>query len=237
MTMNLIASCAAALASRGEEGLMAALFDRLGVAAGYCVEFGAKGHGPTWHLRHTLGWKALLLDAAPSDDPAIVNACVTAENINELFAAQRVPHNLDFLCIDIDSNDYWVWRALDAARFQPRVVCIEYNCFFPPDVAVTVAYNPDLVYQRTRYYGASAAALYKLAQSKGYGLVCVQGFMNMFFVRNELLAPDEQNVPLEAVFHHPVEIEAFARQQGYSWRPSWIKAPPPDLTVEKWVHV
>ena len=233
---DLINQCAEALAARGEEGLIAGLFARLGTAPGYCIEFGAKGHGPTWYLRHTLGWQALLMDAA-SDDPSIVSARVTAENVNDLFSQYQVPREFDFLSIDIDSNDYWVWKAIDAARFNPRVVCIEYNCFFAPDVAVTVAYDPQLTYRQTRYYGASAAALCKLAQSKGYSLVCVEGFMNLYFVRTDLLAPGERDVPLPKLFHHPVDIESFARQQGYPWRPTWIKAPPPDLTAEKWVYV
>lgn len=233
----MIDQCAKTLATHGEAALIRFIFKQLGTATRYCVEFGAKGRGPTWDLRHSLEWQALLIDANAEPDSQIIRANVTAENINDLFAAYHVPTNFDFLCIDIDGNDFWVWKALDNTRFSPRVVCIEYNCFFPPDVAVTVPYDPDRVYKNDRYYGASAAALYKLASGMGYSLICVEGFINLFFVRNDLLATNEQNIPLSRLFHHPVDIEAFAKQQGYTWRPSWINAPPPDFNAEKWVLV
>ncbi len=235
--MSLIGECARALDAGGEPAMLAALFDRLRVASGFCVEFGAKGRGPTWSLRQAPGWKALLMDCESHDDPAIVTARVTAENIDDLFSEHGVPPDFDFLSIDIDGNDYWVWKALDASRFHPKAVCIEYNCFFPPTLAVTVPYDPQRVYRRDRYYGASAAALYKLARSKGYSLICVVGFMNLLFVRNDLLTPEEQHVPLERIFVHPVDIEDFARRQGFNWRPSWIDAPPPDLKNERWIEV
>ena len=235
--MNVSQQCEQLLTASGEEALVSFLADRFGRNPGFCVEFGAKGHGPTWTLRHVLKWNALLMDAAGDSDRAIIQAVVTAENINTLFAEHGVPSEFDFLSIDIDGNDYWVWKALDEKRFRPRIVCIEYNCFFAPDVSVTLPYDMNRPYRKTRYYGASAAAMNKLAQSKGYSLVCVQGFMNLFFVLSELLPAAEQNPPLSQLFHHPVDVEAIAVQQGFNWRPTWINAPVPDLEVENWVHV
>ncbi|MDD2236492.1 MAG: hypothetical protein PHG65_04715 [Kiritimatiellae bacterium] len=234
---NTPQQCGQILAASGEEALVSFLAERFGQNPGFCVEFGAKGHGPTWALRHVLMWNALLMDMAGDSDPTITKAAVTAENIHALFAEHGVPSEFDFLAIDIDGNDYWVWKALDEKRFSPRMVCIEYNCFFAPDVSVTLPYDLNRTYGKTRYYGASAAALYNLAQAKGYSLVCVEWFMNLFFVRNDLLAPEEQNLPLERLFQHPVDVELIAQQQGFNWRPSWINASPPDLEMEKWVRV
>jgi hypothetical protein len=102
---------------------------------------------------------------------------------------------------------------------------------------VTLPYDPNRIYQKTRYYGASAAALYRLAQSKGYALVCVEWFMNLFFVRKDLLPENERQIPLDQLFNHPVDVEAICHQQGFNWKPSWLNAAPPDLKVENWIHV
>ena len=46
---------------------------------------------------------------------------------------------IDLLSIDIDGNDYWVWKAIE--RYVPRVVIVEYNVFFLPETAKTIAYD------------------------------------------------------------------------------------------------
>ena len=75
---------------------------------------------------------------------------------------------LDFLSIDIDGNDYWVWEALTAC--SPRVVALEYNWLFGPERAVTIPYDPSSASTRSgrvRYRGASLAALAHLATAQG----------------------------------------------------------------------
>ena len=44
--------------------------------------------------------------------------------------------------IDVDGNDYWIWRALEA--FRPRVVVIEYNGDLDPTVPRVMPYDPRL---------------------------------------------------------------------------------------------
>lgn len=96
---------------------------------------------------------------------------------------------IDLLSIDIDGNDYWVWKAMTAIR--PRVVVIEYNSSFGPDRSVTVAYDPSFrryeKHPSGLYYGASLQALNKLAAQKGYFLAgCDSAGVNAFFVRDDL---------------------------------------------------
>ncbi|MCP5066732.1 MAG: FkbM family methyltransferase [bacterium] len=167
------------------------IFESIGTGKCSFVEFGAKDGlavSNTANLRLNHGWTGLLLDAAASDDdPLVKRAFVTAENINDLFAEHGVPERLDLLSIDIDGNDYWVWKALD--RFTPRVVVVEYNIFFRPDDARTMPYDPDHVWQDDScYHGASLAALRKLGNEKGYALVHTDSWApNAFFVlRSEL---------------------------------------------------
>lgn len=175
----------------GEDGVLQHLFDELGAKNQYFVEFGAKdgmfvSNSANLRLHH--GWKGLLLDAAAKPgDPLVTSAFVTAENVNDLFAEHGVPEVFDLLSIDIDGNDYWVWKALD--RFTPRVVVIEYNIFFAHDDARTMPYNPDHRWEEgSAYHGASLAALRKLGDEKGYALVHTDSWApNAFFVlRSEL---------------------------------------------------
>ncbi len=41
-----------------------------------------------------------------------LHAWVWPGNIEYLLEAGRVPKDLDLLAIDIDSNDYWVWKVI-----------------------------------------------------------------------------------------------------------------------------
>ena len=111
----------------------------------------------TANLRLHHGWQGLLMDGDPAesaegaesveaaesaegiefaapnlhaDETAarVRKEIITGENINELLARYHVPKSFDLLSIDIDGNDYWVWKALEG--YLPRVVLIEYNIFF-----------------------------------------------------------------------------------------------------------
>ena len=68
-----------------------------------------------------------------ADGDLVRQAFVDAENVNSLFAQYGVPKQFDLLSIDIDGNDYWVWKAIE--DFTPRVVVIEYNIYFGTDRA------------------------------------------------------------------------------------------------------
>ena len=43
---------------------------------------------------------------------------------------------IDLLSIDIDGNDYHVWKAIDV--INPRVVVIEYNAKFTPHFVLQI---------------------------------------------------------------------------------------------------
>jgi len=98
-----------------------------------------------------------------------------------------VPKNFDLLSIDVDFNDYWVWKAVK--DYFPRVISIEYNACYPPTESKTVPYDSHGKWdKRTNYFGASLLALVKLGLSKGYTLVgCDSNGINAFFVKNELV--------------------------------------------------
>ena len=108
---------------------------------------------------------------------------MTAENVNDLISGCGLSGPIDLLSLDIDGMDYWVWRAISAV--QPRVVVCEYQNPVPPDLALTVPYDPkfSIATFADDFRGASLKAMVNLGKTKGYRLVGTNrlGF-NAFFV-------------------------------------------------------
>lgn len=173
----------------GEDGILDAIFFKVGTLNKFYVEFGVQDGTEcnTRYLREEKGWTGLLMDNEGTDSGEIKKEFISVENINALFKKYNVPKQFDLLSIDIDGNDYWVWKALEHA-YMPSVVTIEYNASIPAIESKVIAYNPAHRWDGTNYFGASLAALVKLATLKGYTLVgCDQKGVNAFFVRNHLV--------------------------------------------------
>jgi hypothetical protein len=185
-----------------EDGLIAEIFRRIGAPNRTFVEFGVdKGRecNTLWLLAQS--WRGLWIEAneaACADISArtahlisggrlrLANELVAAENIDAIIARELAGVEVDFLSIDIDFNDYWVWRAIGA--ITPRAVCVEYNAAWRPPVSIVTPYDPKKRWNGTNYFGASLAALTVLAREKGYALVgCCLAGVNAFFVREDLL--------------------------------------------------
>jgi len=172
----------------GEDGIIKIIFYNIGTTNKFCVEFGV-GDGKENNTRYLIerkGWNFLQMDFGPRTPPNAKKEFVTADNINDLFKKYIVPKEFDLLSIDIDSNDYWVWKAIK--NYLPRVVVIEYNASIPPDQAKTIEYDPKAGWDGTDYFGASLLALEKLGKEKGYSLIgCDSKGINAFFIRNDVL--------------------------------------------------
>jgi hypothetical protein len=185
-----------------EDGIIEYLFCCIGSTNRFFVEIGVS---PPWRLGRRLdihgsglecncrllterGWKGIMIDGKqypPSFD--VKSEFVTAENINPILSKYRVPHEFDLFSLDVDGNDYWIWKAL---RYAPRVVVIEYNPSLAAGESKTIKYDPQFSWARngcTKYYGASLLALKKLGDQKGYTLVYANG-VNAFFVKSDLVA-------------------------------------------------
>ena len=200
----------------GEDGVIEALFECIGETNRYFVEFGVEDATEcnTSALLER-GWQGLMMDSSHvSKHPlaTIRNEYVYAENINALFQKYSVPDQFDLLSIDIDGNDFWVWREIVV---RPRVVVIEYNASYPPHQCRTIVYQPLFQWTGTDYFGASLLALQKLGQRKGYTLVhCERIGANAFFVANEALPPGFEPRPIEEIYREP---NYFG--QGLRWAP------------------
>jgi hypothetical protein len=185
-----------------EDGIIAAIFSAIGVSSRFAVEFGigpnyldsvyANGLEGNTPLLRDQGWEVLLMDGGEHPPQLDVKRhFITASNINSLFREYNVPADVDLVSIDVDGQDYWIWKYLE---WRPRVLVIEYNPnFHNIKQQLTVAYNEYHVWDGTRYYGASYGALVALGRQKGYIPVYANG-TNLFFVQNELvLNPQEFN--------------------------------------------
>jgi hypothetical protein len=191
----------------GEDGIIQFLISRIRIDNRRFVEFGVEDYtqANTRFLLLNNNWRGLVID---SDRPEIerlqrsavcwqyglkaVASHVTAENINELLSSSGFTGEIGLLSIDIDGNDYWVWRAISV--IDPVIVIVEYNHRFGSDAAVTIPYDKD--FQRGQghpifYFGASLKALCGLAARKGYAFVgCNSNGVNAFFVRRDKLPPE-----------------------------------------------
>lgn len=203
----------------GEDGVIQEILRRTGTSEHpFFVEFGVGFEGNAVLLADALGWSGLFLEADPDEHRALElkyahgpvrrrRAMVTPENVQTLFEEEGVPPDPDILSIDIDGNDYWVWRALKS--YRPRLVVIEYNA--GQSATDTLVQEEDAgPWHGTDHFGASLGALVELARQKGYRLVHTDTTgVNAFFVRDDL--PGEWQAPrlagpnynLLAVAHPP----------------------------------
>jgi hypothetical protein len=186
-----------------EDGIIAEIFRRIGTTGRTFVEFGVET-GVECNSAKLLveAWRGLWIEANPASAAAIrrgfapfiasgklvlQESLVTAENINALIGQGGFSGEIDLLSIDIDNNDYWVWKAIDVVN--PRVVAIEYNATLRPPMALVVPYRADAQWDGSNHYGASLEALVRLATAKNYRLVgCSIAGVNAFFVRADLCA-------------------------------------------------
>lgn len=169
----------------GEDGIIQTIFRKIKTTNKYAVEFGIHAKEGNTILLSKNGWNCLWMDGN-GDGLKIKKEFITAENINQLFEKYQVPMEFDLLSIDIDSNDYWIWKAI--TNYSPRLVIIEYNPSISVEQSKVVEYDPSLCWDGSNYYGASLQALVKLGLSKGYTLICCDSTgTNAFFIRDDLM--------------------------------------------------
>lgn len=201
-----------------EDGIIREIFRRIGTTNQQFLEFGVENglENNSLLLLHA-GWKGVWLEASTDHVKAIQDrfasvletgdlrvrqTLVTRDNINGLITDLALPEELDFLSIDIDSNDYYVFEAINTIR--PRVVAIEYNAHLPPPIRAVIKYDENFSWRRTDYFGASLESLTALADRKGYRLVgCSITGTNAFFVREDLVGDHFQAPYTAENFYHP----------------------------------
>lgn len=186
----------------GEDGIITEIFNRIDTVncKGYAVEFGIEDgtESCTRNLFVNYGWKGLLIEGDQTSAnkaqllyknlPSVEVTCsfITVENILSIFEKHGVPQELDLLVIDIDGNDFWIWKKI-LSFYKPKVVIIEYNGKFVPPKEWIMPYAPKHCWDGSAYFGSSLQSLEKLANSENYRLMgCESREVNSFFVKSEL---------------------------------------------------
>lgn len=218
-----------------ECGIIQEIFNRIGTTNKTLVEFGVGGkenENNTWYLIKN-GWNGLWMDGkkdrvehlkkifnGPESDGRlkIKKEMVYPDNINDLMKKYKITGEIDIFNIDIDTIDYWVFKALDKNIINPRVIVIEYNAKYAPPMEWTRPNDKSLTFNKTDSMGASLKSLELLAKKKGYSLVgCGLGGANAYFVRNDLLG-DKFCKPYTAENHYqPARYYIVKKDPGSSY--------------------
>ncbi len=176
----------------GEDGILLEILNRLSPRNldHWCVEFGARdgvSDSNTLNLIKNHNYQAVLIEG---DKSYYKNLCknFTQDKIiklnkfvgfsgdtrlDNLLKKTEIPKNFDFLSIDIDGCDYYIFE--DLTEYRPKVVCIEFNHLIPNSVEFVQKKN-----FKTKQ-GCSAKSLLILAEKKNYNLVA-STLTNLFFV-------------------------------------------------------
>jgi hypothetical protein len=215
----------------GEDGIIQFLLRHVAIEQTVFVEFGADFYNTESNTRFLLtnnNWSGLVIDGRQENIDRIfvtraywmhqvkaARAFVTKDNINRLLRENGVSGEIGLLSIDIDGNDYWVWKAIDV--ISPVIVIVEYNYRFGSELAVTIPYDESFDREKAHpsrvYYGASLKALCELGRQKGYAFVgCNSNGINAFFVRRDRLPKRIKELTPETGFVAAKVAEVF--QEG-----------------------
>ena len=156
------------------------------------------------------GWSGIRMDGDESAAQAIPNLhleFITVETIVALFRKYGVNQDVDYVSIDIDSCDLWVFLALTDV-YQPRLISIEYNSLYAfNDSRTNICSRPQDVRrdffgrkQYGQFYstalhghwldGVSLKAIHLAAQRRGYTVIWVETHLDVFLARSDLLCPE-----------------------------------------------
>ena len=218
----------------GEDGLLQYLVSNVKFCNNKFIEFGVEDYyeSNTRFLLSNNNWSGLIIDGDSENINKIkkdtiywasnliaINQFITKDNINEIIKSNGFSGNIGILSIDIDGNDFWIFKAIDVVK--PDLIIIEYNSIFGCDFPLSVPYDKNFVRTKKHYsniyYGSSIRALNDLAVQKGYSLIASNDAgNNLFFLRKEILG-DIKPLSVEKAFKKSVfrESKNFDGQLSY----------------------
>lgn len=165
----------------GEDGILEKALELLPARDSWCVEFGAwdgKYLSTTWNLINNHGYHGVLIEGSPSKfkdllktssaNPRItpINRMVGfagEDSLDAILATTPIPREFDFLCIDVDGNDYHIWNSLKS--YRPKLVCIEINPSIPNEVDFVQPLDFTIA------QGSSIRSMAQLGAEKGYEII------------------------------------------------------------------
>jgi 2-polyprenyl-3-methyl-5-hydroxy-6-metoxy-1,4-benzoquinol methylase len=208
----------------GEDGILRELLLRIGLNTRFVVEIGA-GDGTENNSRQLIeeyNFGALLVEGdaaqaarlkerhATRSDVTTIAAFVDADSLFETVSGYNGPREPDILSIDVDGNDFYLWRA-SANLWNPRIVVIEYNASRGPEEDWVMPYDAAHRWIGNNHFGASLTALSRLGTELGYALIGTNSSgVNAFFIRCDLLPQVRfpQKAPADA--YHALHFSGIA---------------------------
>ncbi len=191
----------------GDDGIIQFLIDKLEIDYEYqnFIEFGVEDYSEanTKFLLLNNNWSGLILDSSNENIENIkknnffwkfeleaIKSFITKENINSIIANSNInKKKIGILSIDIDGNDYWVWKEINV--IDPLIVIVEYNSTFGFEKKISIPYNQDFerskAHHSNLYWGASIEALKFLAKQKGYKFLTTNSAgNNAYFIKENI---------------------------------------------------
>lgn len=170
----------------GEDGLIGAVFDRIGTTNKWCFEVGAHDglyFSNTKRMRDA-GWLAVLIESHDGHFEKLrqfksvqvfcIHEHIEPSSLDRILSECGAPKDMDFGVIDIDGQDSHVWRGMQ--EYNPRVMLVEFHTG-PKD------FEPELGATKGQSGSDVIAAIGK---EKGYALV-MQTYVNALFVLESAL--------------------------------------------------
>ena len=191
----------------GDDGIIQFLIDKLEIDYEYqnFIEFGVEDYSEanTKFLLLNNNWSGLILDSSNENIENIkkkiffwkfeleaIKSFITKENINSVITNSNINRKkIGILSIDIDGNDYWVWKEINV--IDPLIVIVEYNSTFGFEKKISIPYKQDFerskAHHSNLYWGASIEALKFLAKQKGYKFLTTNSAgNNAYFIKENI---------------------------------------------------
>lgn len=199
----------------GDDGIIQWLIQNLDIPNKTFIEFGVEdfSESNSRFLMMNDNWSGFVMDGSELNikilkssyyywkyDLACKAVFITKDNINNLIEEQKFHREVGLLHIDIDGNDYHIWKEIDV--IEPIIVIVEFNGIFGKDRPLSVIYDENFIRSNAHHsnllFGSSIKSLYELALEKGYSFIgCNSGGNNAYFVRNDKLNDVVRPVTLE----------------------------------------
>ena len=178
----------------GDDGILEEIINRLGNKSDkVCCEFGASDGihlSNTYNLIKNKDFKGILIESLKFDylkmcknipDKKIIklNLLVSDEgehSLENILEKHEIKHDFDLLSIDIDGNDYYIFKSLE--KYKPKIIVIEYNPTIPNDFEFVQEKNKNI------HQGASILSIFNLAKKKNYKLAAITDANAIFINKN-----------------------------------------------------
>ncbi len=244
---NLLRHRKSFFSRQGEDGLLAFVLSQIPNRTGWCVEFGAwdgKSESNTYFFISQQGYRGVMIEADPLKYERLranvkpygtvcINAFVRAEGeskLDSILGTTPIPTQFDLLSIDVDGDDYHIWKSL--VNYRPTVVIIEINIRDKPGVQRINRLGSPIVrgiggtsiqsmWGTTGYVGTSISSMTELAISKNYSLLA-NVHCNAIYVRREYLNlfHDREVSPHEVFTYEGYRLRELSLRElrGLGWR-------------------